>query len=80
MIDWSKLKPYEGYKYKSFEELCFQVAKKLYENEGIFTSIDDSGGGDYCFHILFYYLYLTFVHQKNQLLADLLKKQQCCQE
>jgi len=46
MIDWSKLEPYQGNKNRSFEELCYQIAKRLYANEGRFTSIDDSGGGD----------------------------------
>jgi len=46
MIDWSKLKPYEGDKFKSFEELCYQIAKGLYAKRGEFTPIDDSGGGD----------------------------------
>ena len=46
MIDWSKLKTYISDKYRSFEELCYQVAKGLYEREGRFTSVDDSGGGD----------------------------------
>lgn len=46
MIDWSKLKPYQNDKRKSFEELCYQIAKKLYGHSGVFTSIDDSGGGD----------------------------------
>ena len=46
MIDWSKLEPYQGNKYRSFEELCYQIAKGLYECKGRFTSIDDSGGGD----------------------------------
>ena len=46
MIDWDKLEPYQGNKYRSFEELCYQIAKGLYEHEGRFTSIDDSGGGD----------------------------------
>ncbi len=46
MIDWSKLKPYQNDKRKSFEELCYQIAKKLYGDKGKFTSIDDSGGGD----------------------------------
>ena len=46
MIDWSKLETYEGHKYRSFEELCYQIAKGLYEERGRFTSIDDSGGGD----------------------------------
>ena len=46
MIDWSKLKPYQNDKRRSFEELCYQVAKGLYGDKGRFTSIDDSGGGD----------------------------------
>ncbi len=46
MIDWTKLKPYHHDKRKSFEQLCFQVAKKLYGSLGKFTPIDDSGGGD----------------------------------
>ncbi len=46
MIDWSELKPYENNKYRSFEELCYQIAKGLHGDEGRFTSIDDSGGGD----------------------------------
>ncbi len=31
---------------KSFEELCYQIAKGLYGKLGLFTNIDDSGGGD----------------------------------
>jgi len=46
MIDWSKLKAYQNDKRKSFEELCFQLAKRLYGHLGEFTSIDDTGGGD----------------------------------
>ena len=46
MIDWSKLKPYQNDKYRSFEELCYQIAKGLYGENGLFTSVDDSGGGD----------------------------------
>ena len=46
MIDWSELKPYENNKYRSFEELCYQIAKGLYGDKGRFTSVDDSGGGD----------------------------------
>ncbi len=45
-IDWNKLKPYKNSKNKSFEELCYQIAKRLDEGKGKFTSIDDSGGGD----------------------------------
>ena len=46
MIDWSKLKPYQNYKYRSFEELCYQIAKGRYGEKGRFTPVDDSGGGD----------------------------------
>src|SRR5438270_12705852 len=46
LIDWSKLKAYHDDKAKSFEELCFQIAKGLFSHNGSFTSIDDSGGGD----------------------------------
>ena len=46
MIDWSKLEPYENDQRRSFEELCYQIAKGLYGEKGRFTSIDDSGGGD----------------------------------
>ena len=46
MIEWSKLKPYQNNKYRSFEELCYQIAKELYGEMGRFTSVDDSGGGD----------------------------------
>lgn len=46
MIDWSELKTYQETKYRSFEELCYQIAKGLYGDCGHFTSIDDSGGGD----------------------------------
>ena len=45
-IDWSKLKTYQGSKWRSFEELCYQIAKGLYGECGRFTSVDDSGGGD----------------------------------
>jgi hypothetical protein len=46
MLDWSRLKTYQNSKYKSFEELCNQLAKRLHGSRGRFTSIDDSGGGD----------------------------------
>ena len=46
MIDWSTLKPYQNDKYRSFEELCYQIAKGLHGEKGRFTSVDDSGGGD----------------------------------
>ncbi|HZL53239.1 MAG TPA: hypothetical protein VFC37_20080 [Terracidiphilus sp.] len=46
MLDWSRLKTYQNSKYKSFEELCYQLAKRLHGSRGWFTSIDDSGGGE----------------------------------
>jgi len=46
MIDWEKLKPYENAKWKSFEEFCYQIAKRLFNDLGEFTPVDDSGGGD----------------------------------
>lgn len=46
MIDWEKLKPYENAKWKSFEEFCYQIAKRQFNNLGEFTPVDDSGGGD----------------------------------
>ncbi len=45
-IEWSKLKPYRQDKRRSFEEVCYQIAKAKYSHLGRFTSIDDSGGGD----------------------------------
>jgi hypothetical protein len=45
-IEWSKLKPYQHDKRKSFEELCYQIAKAKFSGLGSFTSVDDSGGGD----------------------------------
>lgn len=46
MLDWSKLKPYKTAKTKSFEQLCYQIAIRLYGQMGNFTPVDDSGGGD----------------------------------
>ena len=46
MINWYKIEAYENNKYRSFEELCYQIAKELYRKKGRFTRIDDSGGGD----------------------------------
>ncbi len=46
MLNWSKLIPYKSDCRKSFEELCYQIAREEFDNKGIFTSIDDSGGGD----------------------------------
>ena len=46
MIDWSKLKTYQGNKYLSFEELCYHITKELYGECGCLIPVDDSGGGD----------------------------------
>ena len=46
MIDWSELEPYENDQRRSFEELCYQIAKGFCGEKGRFTSVDDSGGGD----------------------------------
>jgi hypothetical protein len=46
LIDWSSLQPYKKTKQKSFEQLCYQIAAKLFKDKGTLTSIDDSGGGD----------------------------------
>ena len=46
MINWFKLKTYQKTKSRSFEELCYQIAKGLYGERGHFTSVDDIGGGD----------------------------------
>lgn len=46
MIDWSELEPYENNIPHSFEVLCYQIAKGLHGENGRFTSVDDSGGGD----------------------------------
>ncbi|MEJ7675017.1 MAG: hypothetical protein WKF59_20530 [Chitinophagaceae bacterium] len=46
MINWNKLQPYKLAKQKSYEQLCFQIAFKLFEDSGTFSLIDDSGGGD----------------------------------
>lgn len=46
MINWSKLKPYDTDQKRSFEELCYQIARVYFNKEGKFTSVDDSGGGD----------------------------------
>jgi hypothetical protein len=45
-IEWSKLRPYKHDRRRSFEELCYQIARAEYSHLGSFTSIDDSGGGD----------------------------------
>ena len=45
-VDWSQLEAYQGSKWRSFEELCYQIAKGRYGGRGRFTSVDDSGGGD----------------------------------
>ncbi|QJD97689.1 hypothetical protein HH214_18330 [Mucilaginibacter robiniae] len=46
IIDWNKLQPYKTTKSKSFEQLCYQIASRLYSDKGTFTPVDDSGGGD----------------------------------
>ncbi|SEO12119.1 hypothetical protein SAMN05216436_1355 [bacterium A37T11] len=46
IIDWNKLQPYKTSKSKSFEQLCYQIAFRLYSSQGNFTPVDDSGGGD----------------------------------
>lgn len=46
MPDWSKLSSYHDKKWKSFEELCYQVPHRLYSSKGTLSRIDDSGGGD----------------------------------
>jgi len=46
MMDWSKLKPYHEDKRRSFEELCYQIAKGIHGEKGQLTPIDDTGGGD----------------------------------
>jgi hypothetical protein len=45
-IEFSSLKPYKTDQRKSFELLCYIIAKAKYENKGVFTPVDDSGGGD----------------------------------
>lgn len=45
-MDWHRLRSWSTSKEKSFEELCYQVAKTHYGHLGRFTSVDDSGGGD----------------------------------
>lgn len=45
-IDFSKLKNYKADKKKSFELLCYHVARRGYNTTGTFTPVDDSGGGD----------------------------------
>lgn len=46
MVEWSKIKSYGDDQPHSFEELCYQIAKGIYGNEGKFTRVNDSGGGD----------------------------------
>lgn len=45
-INWHALKPYQNDKYGSFEQLCYQIAKRQFERDGDFTSIEGSGGDD----------------------------------
>lgn len=46
ILNWSKFKTYEGDQRKSFERLCYAIAKGLHKDKGIFFPVDDSGGGD----------------------------------
>lgn len=46
MPDWSKLHTYTEQPWKSFEELCYQIAYRLFSSKGELTRIDDTGGGD----------------------------------
>ncbi|MCX2429624.1 ATP-binding protein [Pedobacter sp. GR22-10] len=47
MLNWNKLQPYGTSKEKSFEQLCYQIANILYENDNNrITPIEDRGGGD----------------------------------
>ncbi len=45
-MNWSKLKPFNRSQNKSFEQLCYQIAKIKFKHSGEFWPIDDSGGGD----------------------------------
>ena len=45
-IDWNRLQPYKTTKTKSFEQLCYQIGFSMHGEDGICTSIDNSGGGD----------------------------------
>jgi hypothetical protein len=44
--DWSKLHTYTEQPWKSFEELCYQIAFRLFSSKGELTRVDDAGGGD----------------------------------
>jgi len=46
IINWNSLQAYKTTKTKSFEQLCYQIAFRMYAADGVFTPIDDSGGGD----------------------------------
>lgn len=46
MIDWTNLIQLRGAQDKAFEELIFQVAHRLYMDEGHLIRVDDTGGGD----------------------------------
>jgi hypothetical protein len=46
MPDWSRLHAYAKEPWKSFEELCYQIAFRLFSSEGELTRVDDKGGGD----------------------------------
>lgn len=45
-INWNNFKGFQGKAHKGFEELCYQLANSEQGSHGVFTSIDDSGGGD----------------------------------
>ena len=45
-IDWNELKPYKNSKNHSFEKFCYVIANRHFKDQGQFTPIDDSGGGD----------------------------------
>ena len=45
-IDWNELKPYKNSKNHSFEKFCYLIANRHFKDQGQFTPIDDSGGGD----------------------------------
>jgi len=44
MIDWNKLYDYNNDKFKSFENFCFCIANRQFDDKGKFTPIDGSGG------------------------------------
>ncbi|HEX8360980.1 MAG TPA: hypothetical protein VF613_12770, partial [Longimicrobium sp.] len=46
MVEWSRLRAHREGQWKSFENVCYQLAVNEFGGRGKFTSIDDSGGGD----------------------------------